>query len=54
MNERDNREDSTPTQSLTDLPVSPEQAEETKAGVFGSGSGGGAGKVNVHDISITK
>jgi hypothetical protein len=50
MNERDNREDSTPTQPLTDLPVSPEQAEETKAGVLG---GGGAGKVHVHDVSIT-
>jgi hypothetical protein len=52
MNEQDNREDCTPTNSLTDLPVSPEQADQTKAGALGSGGGGGTGKCNVHDISV--
>ena len=48
MKEQDNRENSTTTESLTDLPVSLEQAEETKAGSTS------AGNVSVHDISITK
>ena len=51
MNERDNNADSTTTESLTDLAVSPEQAEETKAGALGSGGGVGMGKCSVHDIS---
>lgn len=50
MNKQDNREDNIPTESLTDLSVTPEQADRTKAGVI-SGGGGGAGKCHVHDLS---
>jgi hypothetical protein len=53
MSEQDNREDGTPTNSLTDLPVSAEQAEEAKAGAHAGGGGGGTGKCIVEDISFT-
>ena len=52
MNKKDNRENST-LESLTDLQVSAEQAEETKAGVTNVGGGGGQGKCQLNDLSMT-
>jgi hypothetical protein len=52
MNKQNNHEDNIQTESLADLPLTNEQAEENKAG-SGSGSGGGAGKVSFQDLHIT-
>ena len=52
MNEPNNRVDGSPNDSLTDLQVNPEQAEEARAGTLGSGGGGRAGKVHVADFSV--
>ncbi len=51
MNQQQDREDDVRTKPLADLPLSGEQAEETKAGAVGVAGGGGfgAGKVHVHD-----
>lgn len=53
MSKKNNREtniQSKQTKSLTDLPLTDEQAEETKAGTHGTGGGGGAGKVQMQDL----
>lgn len=53
MSKQDNREADQQVESLTDLPVTDEQAEETKAG--GShGTGAGGGKVSMNRIQSTK
>jgi hypothetical protein len=48
MKKQNNREDDIQTKSLADLPLTTEQAEETKAGTLGAG--GGAGKVQMQDV----
>ena len=52
MNQQDHREADQKTESLADLPLSGEQAEETKAGTgtHSTGGGGGAGKVQMQDF----
>jgi len=52
MDQQDDQQDNKQIEPLADLEVSAEQASETKAGTLGSG--GGTGKVNVHDIQLTK
>ena len=51
MKKQNNHEDNTQTESLADLPLTNEQAEENKAG--SGGSGGGAGKVSFQDLHLT-
>jgi len=50
MKEQNNHEDNIQTESLADLPLTNEQAEENKAG---TGGGGGAGKVSFQDLHLT-
>ncbi|HSE98732.1 MAG TPA: hypothetical protein VLD57_10760 [Blastocatellia bacterium] len=52
MKQHDNNESSIQNESLTDLPLTGEQADETKAGTgtHGTGGGGGAGKVSMNDF----
>ena len=50
MKKQNNHEDNIQTESLADLPLTNEQAEETNAG---SGGGGGAGKVSFQDLHVT-
>lgn len=51
MNQQDNRDDDIQTESLPDLPLAGEQAEDAKAGTgaHAGGGGGGAGKVSMRD-----
>jgi hypothetical protein len=50
MSQQDNREANTQSESLADLPLTTEQAEETKGGTGTHGGGGGAGKVQMQDF----
>jgi hypothetical protein len=53
MSKKENRKtsiQSRQTKSLEDLELTPEQAEETKAGTGAHGGGGGAGKVSMQDF----
>ena len=52
MNKKEDSEADKRTKPLTDLQLSVEQAEQTKAGALASGGGGV--KVIMHDISINK
>jgi hypothetical protein len=51
MNQQDNLEDDKQTESLADLELTGEQADEARAGAGSHGSG--AGKVAFQDLHIT-
>jgi hypothetical protein len=55
MNQQNNREENKQPESLADLKLTTEQAEQAKAGTgtHSSGGGGGAGKAVFQDIHMT-
>ncbi len=55
MNQQNNLEDHKRTESLADLEVTSEPAEQTQAGTgtHSTGGGGGAGKVAFQDLHFT-
>jgi hypothetical protein len=52
MNQPDNNVEQNQTESLVDLEVTSQQAEDAKAGTGTHATGAGGGKVHVADLSL--